>query len=80
MTVISKKNEKVENVVNTLNTGFTTAEFISKFIELYPSEWHKLEKESAKYKEKTKSGKINPMPSPTQYLTNALNVWRKRIE
>ena len=80
MTVISKKNEKVENVVSTLKPEFTNEEFISKFIELYPTDWNKLVKENAKYMQKIKPGKINPMPNPEQYLINALNVWKKTVE
>lgn len=76
MSVILKKDAKVGVVVGSLNEGYTKEAFISKFKELYPSDWTKLEKEYGKYLRKHKPGKIIPMPKPEQYILNALHVWK----
>jgi|TARA_B110000211_G_scaffold66399_1_gene76617 hypothetical protein len=78
MAVITKKDEKIENVVGELNEGYLFDDFINKFQELYPKDWSKIEREHAKHERKTKPGKTHPMPEPIQYLKNALNVWNKK--
>lgn len=39
MAVITKKDEKIENVVGELNEGYSFDDFINKFQELYPKDW-----------------------------------------
>jgi hypothetical protein len=78
MAVITKKDEKIENVVGELNEGHSFDDFINKFQELYPKDWSKIEREHAKHERKTKPGKTHPMPEPIQFLKNALNVWNKK--
>lgn len=78
MAVITKKDEKVEKVVNMLPPSFSEADFINKFKEVYPKDWDKAEKEFIKHERKTKPGKSHPCPRPEQYLINALNVWNKK--
>lgn len=77
MAVIVKKDEKLSNVVNTLDSSFSSDEFVAKFQELYPKDWVKIEKNYRDHERKTKPGKTHPMPESTQYLKNALNVWQK---
>jgi hypothetical protein len=77
MAVIIKKNEKIEKVIAELESNFTIDNFISKFKELYNKDWLKLEKTYAEHVNNTKSGKIQPMPNPEQYLKNALHVWQQ---
>ena len=78
MTVILKKDEKVENVIKHLSEKYSVEEFIIKFQELYPDDYKKIETNYSKHLRKVKPGKINPMPKPEQYLKNALNVWLKK--
>ena len=66
MAVITKKDEKIENVVGELNEGYLFDDFINKFQELYPKDWSKIEREHAKHERKTKPEKSHPMPEPIQ--------------
>jgi signal recognition particle subunit SEC65 len=80
MAVISKKDEKVAKVVESLSSGYTPEDFVEKYKEFYPSDWEKLKKGYIKHERRTKEGKTHPMPEPEQYLINALNVWRKNMD
>lgn len=42
MSVILKKDEKIENVISTLEEGYSFQMFMEKFIETYPSDWKKI--------------------------------------
>lgn len=77
MSVIVKKDEKISAVASSLGDSFSPDEFVSKFQQLYPKDWGKVEKSYRDHERKTKPGKTHPMPEPTQYLKNALNVWQK---
>lgn len=77
MSVIVKKDEKISVVASSLSESFSPDEFVSKFQELYPKDWGKVEKCYREHQRNTKPDKTHPMPEPTQYLKNALNVWQK---
>ena len=77
MAVIVKKDEKLTAVAEALGGSFSPDEFVFKFQELYPKDWARVEKNYRDHERKTKPGKTHPMPEPTQYLKNALNVWQK---
>lgn len=74
MSVIAKKAEKVGEVVGELPEGFTFDQFLSAFKAKYPKDWEKVVREFEKHERKTKPGKSHPMPEPSQYMRNALNV------
>lgn len=76
MTVIKKKNEKVAAVADGLPDSFTIEQFVEAFQKTYPKDWETLVWAHKKYERKTKPGKASPMPTPWQYLKNALNVYR----
>ena len=78
MSVILKKDEKVQKVVESFEEKFSFDGFLEKFIEMYPKDWKKINANYNKHKRKNKEGKSFPMPEPEQYLKNALNVWQKR--
>lgn len=78
MAVILKKDEKIAEVIKTLSENYSEKDFISKFIELYPSDWDKIVKTYNQHIRKNKPGKPVPMPEPERYLINALNVWTKQ--
>ena len=78
MAVFTKKEEKISTVVNELADGFSSDDFVAKFKELYPKDWAKVEKNYSDHERKTKPGKSHPMPEPTQYIKNSLNVWLKK--
>jgi len=77
MAVITKKDEKIEAVINTFSEIPSPDAFVEKFTELYPKDFAKVEKNYRDHERKTKPGKPHPMPEPVQYLKNALNVWIK---
>lgn len=79
MSVITRKSEKVAAVVATLHQGFTFDDFLLAFQAQHQKDWEKVVREFQKHERKTKPGKSHPMPEPTQYLWNALNVHRKSI-
>tara|TARA_R110001583_G_scaffold88544_3_gene229462 strand:- start:582 stop:818 length:237 start_codon:yes stop_codon:yes gene_type:complete len=78
MTVITKKDEKIADVVSKLKSGFSPTEFVEQFKSLYPKDWGKIEKNYRDHERRTKPGKSHPMPEPNQYLKNALNTWLKK--
>ena len=41
MAVITKKDEKVKSVVESLSKGFSENDFIQKFKEMYEKDWKK---------------------------------------
>lgn len=77
MSVILKKTEKVASVAATLPKGFNFDNFLLAFQAQHPKDWEKVVREYQKHERKTKPGKSHPMPEPTQYLRNALNVHLK---
>lgn len=77
MAVITKKDEKIEAVVESFGEMPSPDDFVSKFAELYPKDFAKVEKKYRDHERKTKPGKSHPMPEPIQYLKNSLNVWAK---
>jgi hypothetical protein len=77
VTVILKKTEKVASVVATLPAGFNFEDFLLAFQTQHLKDWGKVVREYQKHERKTKTGKSHPMPEPTQYLRNALNVHQK---
>lgn len=77
MAVITKKDEKIESVIESFDGIPSPDEFVAKFVELYPKDFAKVEKNYSDHERKTKPGKSHPMPEPVQYLKNALNVWVK---
>lgn len=77
MSVITKKDEKVAAVAAVLPDGFTQEEFASKFKEMHPNDWERIQKAYRDHERKTKPGKSHPMPTPEQYLKNCFNTWAK---
>ena len=78
MAVITRKDEKVKSVVESLGKGFSENNFIQKFKEMYEKDWKKIGANYNKHLRKAKTGKPIPMPNPEQYLINALKVWSKK--
>jgi len=77
MSVITKKNEKIEATVAAMPKDYSITDFVAKFQQLFPKDWDRIEKSYRDHERKTKAGKSHPMPEPEQYLRNALNVWLK---
>ncbi len=80
MSAIAKKTEKVTAVVGELPDGFTFEQFLAAFKTRFPKDWEKVVREFEKHERKTKLGKSHPMPEPTQYMRNVLNVYLSGAE
>jgi signal recognition particle subunit SEC65 len=84
MAVIAKKDEKIKEVVEKLNSDYTEQDFIDKFKEVHPKDWEKISKNYVTHLRKNnhfnpdKKSKSFPMPKPEQYLINSLKVWLKK--
>ena len=78
MALVMKKEEKLQNIVESMKDGYTKDEFVHKFEETYPKDWKKILNSYKEHERKTKEGKTHPMPEPKQYVLNMLNVWLKK--
>ena len=72
--LIVKKEEKIEAVFNALRDNSSEEAFITKFKEMYPKDWSKIQAEYAREERKTKPGKTHPMPHPDVYMKNMYKV------
>lgn len=78
MAVITKKDEKVAQVVANAGTDIEAPKFIEAFKEMFPKDWKKICENYREHVQNAKPGKKIPMPNPEQYLINALKVWRAK--
>lgn len=76
MAVISKKEQKVAEIVRALPDGFAVEQFVVAFQAAYPKDWDKLVRSYKQHERENHPGKPSSMPSPVQYLKNALNAFR----
>ena len=78
MALVMKKDEKLQNVIESMKDGYTKDEFVFKSEETYPKDWKKIVNSYKEHEQKTKEDKTHPMPEPKQYVINMLNVWLKK--
>ena len=78
MTVITKKDEKIAQVVANAEPDIEAPKFIATFKAMFPKDWKKIRENYEKHVQNAKPGKKIPMPNPEQYLINALKVWRAK--
>lgn len=74
--VMLKRKEKAQEIFNHLGNTCTFEEFYEKFKELYPEDWKRIKANYNEEEEKTKKGKVHPMPHPTQYVKNLYNIYK----
>lgn len=74
MSVIVKKDEKVNSVLDVMNNSNDIEEFKRLFKDMYPTDWERILKNYAKHERKDVKHKGHPMPEPEKYLENAYNV------
>lgn len=79
MSVILKKNEKIGAIVEKLPDNYSFEDFLAMFKSTYPQDWLKINRSYEEHESKTKPNKSHPMPEPTQYLRNALNVYKNSL-
>ena len=78
MAIILKSDDKVKSVIDALNPKYTFEDFLTEFKSQHEKDWLKVVREYQAHEIKTKPGKSHPMPEPTQYLKNVLNVYLKK--
>lgn len=78
MSVISKVDDKVKNVISLLPEKFTEKEFLDKFIQTYPADYRKCWTKFYKEEMQTKEGKHRPMQHPDKHIKNALKSYLSR--
>jgi hypothetical protein len=78
MAIILNSDDKVKSVIEALNPRYTFEEFLAEFKHQHEKDWLKVVREHTAHEMKTKPGKSHPMPEPTQYLRNVLNVYLKK--
>lgn len=69
--IIPKKDEKVVDVLLTLDPNASDDEFVKKFREMYPDDWKRVVKRYDEHERLTPKGKSHPMAKPFQYMLNA---------
>ncbi len=72
--VVVKKAEKAEEILNKMSDIKNEAEFKRLFKENYSDDWKKINAKYNKEERDTKPGKTHPMPEPDTYLHNMYKV------
>ena len=80
MSIISKVDDKVKNVISLLPEKFTEKDFLNKFIQTYPADYRKCWVKFFKEEMQTKEGKYHPMQHPDKHIKNALKSYLSRNE
>lgn len=80
MALVTKKDEKIELLVNKLGRDCDKDEFVLNFKMDYPKDWKKINDKyiNHEYDNQNKKKSTHPMPIPEQYIKNMLNVWLKK--
>ena len=76
--IIQKKDQKVIMVLMTLPSDMSGDDFVSKFREVFPEDWKKVQKRYNEHQRLTPKGKSHPMAHPHQYMLNASHKLRKQ--
>lgn len=75
MSVITKKTEKVSEVVGELLDGFTFEQFLTAFQAGFPKDWSKVVREFEKHERKTKPGsRIRCQNRPSTCVTLSTSI------
>ena len=74
MSVIVKKDEKANDILNAMENIHNVEEFKTLFKNMYPADWERILKNYAKHERKNVKQKGHPMPEPEKYLENTYKV------
>ena len=80
MSVVVKKEEKVNKVFDAMSNVHDMQEFKDIFREMYPDDWKRIISTYNKEERKDTKGKGHPMPKPEIYLKNMYKVGLKKRE
>lgn len=78
MSVISKVDEKVQNIISLLPENYSEEDFLEKFIATYPADYKKCWNKFMEEERLTKPGKSHPMQHPNKHIINALKSYLSR--
>lgn len=78
MSIITKVDEKIESVINTLPDNYQFPDFYYKFISMYPKDYEKCRNKFLK-EELASNGGRHPMQHPKKHLQAALNSYLSRL-
>jgi len=76
--IVLKKAEKLSAVKAALPGGATAEDFASKFQEMYPQDWDRINGRYKQHEGGTPRGKSHPMPEPKKYLLNMVKHFLKQ--
>lgn len=78
MSVISKVDDKVLNIISTFTSSFSEDEFLERFKTTYTKDYEKCMKRFLDEERKTKPGKHHPMQHPDHHIKCALRSFISR--
>ena len=78
MTVIKKKDEKANMVIESMTNKQSEDEFRSRFKEMFPDDYLNIVRTYEKEERKCKRDKRHPMPHPDKYLSNMFKVAKQK--
>lgn len=78
MSLISKVDEKVEQVISMLPESYSEEEYLSLFKVVYPNDYKKCMAKFIKEERATKPGKSHPMQYPDHHIKAALRSYLSR--
>lgn len=74
--VFQKQDEKIIRTLQNLEPNCSDDSIVTKFKELFPDDWLKIEKRYEAHERLTPDGKSHPMPYPRKYLINKFQKYR----
>jgi|AGTN01.3.fsa_nt_gi hypothetical protein len=77
--VVVKKEVKVKAVFAAMDNLADMQEFKTKFKQLYPGDWKRINDVFQEEERRDKKGKGHPMPHPEKYLENMFKVARAKM-
>lgn len=78
MSVILNVDEKVQDIIESLEEGYAEDDFYDAFIRKYPDDYKKVRAKYLAEERKTKEGKTHPMQSPETHIKHALSSYLSR--
>ena len=78
--IIDNKDEKIAKTIKGLTESFNLSSFVSKFSELNPDDYKRLEERFVQDERSTRNldWKKNTMPTPEKYLGKAIRDYAKK--
>ncbi|WP_397444595.1 hypothetical protein [Polaribacter sp. R77954] len=75
--MITNKEEKFQNIFDSLQDKKTEQTMFRSFLNKYPDDWKQLKISFSKFNRSKQFGKTIPLPKPEQSLKKEIRVWLK---